>query len=429
MCLVWFCILSFARTAKSQNVSGLWRTGAPELINWPPPILLLKDNDLLSKIEILKPDGGKLVNIQNYKFTLPFTYQKYYGEFDPTTDQFTFNSEFKNRVTGITQEYGETGTFHQNPITGEREIRFGDGNWTEERMVKVTGFLKDNQVKFIHKPIQQKFVYPNWFDPPQKQQRPSLSLTTSITLSKDDNNERYLLVDLTGSTISAAENGRLVKDTENYRGWFLDYAKVSLNIAKNDSPKNSLQRLQYSPKTQRLQGEISNEISYSLNLGSAGVGGGLGFSKSGSEMLEGFSLFSPDNGKDVVSLMFLAGCTDSGGDFVKLDDSGDFTKKPFERLKALLDGGGPFKGQSLNTLPLQAKSGLPIVTQGLWKAPQVKFMGTVEIIVDVEFQLISYGLEKVDSFVGEVEAFPKNMNAQKYIYTIGYQVPFDRLGY
>jgi hypothetical protein len=200
-----------------------------------------------------------------------------------------------------------------------------------------------------------------------------------------DDAQKFLLVSLQGSVISASTSGSIAWDGDSLRGWYTEAVDVTMQWA--DSPAGELVLADDQPETSDMQASASTSTAIDFSLGgglfgatgtgSASVGGSI--SNSWSENLTDFAIVNTSTeagGTPIVrhrlKLAAVEGHSYAGaGDLVTADTGTTVATALSDAFYAAF-GFGHTVGRALPLykLPDRAKTNVALVSQALFRSPK-----------------------------------------------------------
>lgn len=218
-------------------------------------------------------------------------------------------------------------------------------------------------------------------------QTPQMFLVNSATVGVYKN-QRYVNFSTVGSRVAASTTGKMVKNQQDLRGWYLEYVDVSI-----ESLNPGFTLPSYGPSISQQEGSVtsSSGIDFSSGLSLSGKDGpsanlsiGLNFGMSYSSNLTSFRVLDNSTENKVITKTKLTSTNASetwsnpkGGN-APYDTSNDLIR---------IDAAGQFSGTPLNYLPDLAISNLPLSSIGTFKATN-DFKGIALFKVKVKMHLL-----------------------------------------
>ena len=188
-----------------------------------------------------------------------------------------------------------------------------------------------------------------------------LGLTYAPLLDSDTNTNRWFWVSLNGTTVSASGSGDLIANTDKMIGWYLSQTTVRIDVGAG------FKYAYVQPTTQVCTGSVTSSISLSAGMFGNVPTAGADFSTSYTQNISDITI--DDRSLDsIVQTYTLSAST--GGAY----------KQPSDLMhRGVLS-------DSLYSVSDIATANLPIITQGVWSAPE-GFNGIVPLEIKIEMQL------------------------------------------
>lgn len=265
-----------------------------------------------------------------------------------------------------------SGQFWSNTTPGPKVVKMEYLN-TEQRENGLQTFIYEN----VTEPVTQSAIegqIPQMF----------LNISANVGVYK---NQRYINFNTAGSRVAASTSGKLVKNQQDLRGWYLEYVDVSI-----ESLNPNFTLASYGPSTSQQEGSVTSSSGIDFASGaaiskdgpSASLSFGLNFGMSYSSNLASFRVLDNSTGNKVVTKTKL---TSTNASETWSNPKGG--NAPYENSNDLIriDAAGQFSGTPLNYLPDLAISNLSLSSMGTFKATN-DFKGTALFKVRVKMHLL-----------------------------------------